>query len=322
MNFLSWIIFVPLQILFIPITILGVLLVGYRQIAVSKRLGLSLTAIEVINARWTMHVFGMRDDEPTARLAAALPNTSLIGLWLCLFPLWLKAKISGRIALYPRKPDPGSETLADLIVVRTLYFDRLIERLSGTVEQVVIMGAGYDTRAYGGLRGRSLGLFELDQSNVQDHKRETLKKAGIDTGHMNFVSVDFETESFMQRLVESGFDVSKKTLFLWEGVTLYLSETDVRMTLRDIRDTVTAGSVILADVYAERLIDYGGKGWRKSTLDLTGENVKFGLNFTMNHDEVLSKFVQSESMDVGECYFMGTKNDRGPFMVVVEMKID
>ena len=51
MNILSWIIYVPLQILFLPFVILGVVLAGYKQIVVSKKLGLSMTAIEVINGR-------------------------------------------------------------------------------------------------------------------------------------------------------------------------------------------------------------------------------------------------------------------------------
>ena len=63
MNILSWVIYIPLQILFLPIVILGALLVAYKQIVVSKKLGLSMTAIEVINGRWTMHIFGMREDE-------------------------------------------------------------------------------------------------------------------------------------------------------------------------------------------------------------------------------------------------------------------
>jgi hypothetical protein len=47
----------------------------------------------------------------------------------------------------------------------------------------------------------------------------------------------------------------------------------------------------------------------------------FGLNFSTNHDEVLSEFVESESMSIGETFFMGRKNDKGPFVVVVEMTI-
>mgnify|MGYP006084553367 FL=1 len=154
MNILSWIIYVPLQILFLPFVILGVVLVGYKQIVVSKKLGLSMTAIEVINGRWTMHVFGMRKDEATASLAAALPNTSLFGFWLTLFPLWVKYKIFGGVALYPRVPALGAEAIVDLIVERTLYFDRVIERVVEQVDQLVVMGAGYDMRVYGKLQGK------------------------------------------------------------------------------------------------------------------------------------------------------------------------
>ncbi len=321
MNILSWVIYIPLQILFLPIVILGALLVAYKQIVVSKKLGLSMTAIEVINGRWTMHIFGMREDEATVSLAAALPNTSLFGPWLCLFPLWIKHKISGRLALYPRVPELGSETIADLIVARTLYFDRVIERAVGQVDQLVVMGAGYDMRAYGKLQCKNVSFFELDQPSVQTHKLASLESSGIASEHVTFVSVDFGNENAVERLIESGFDTSKKTLFLWEGVTLYLSEADVRKTMGDIRNTAPAGSVLLADIYAERFIAFAGKGSRKKTLDQTGEGLDFGLNFSTNHDEVLSEFVESESMSIGETFFMGRKNDKGPFVVVVEMTI-
>ena len=57
---LSYLIYVPLQILAIPGAIVGALLTAYKQILVSKRLGVSQTAIEIINGRWTLHVFGLR----------------------------------------------------------------------------------------------------------------------------------------------------------------------------------------------------------------------------------------------------------------------
>lgn len=321
MNILSWVIYIPLQVLFLPLVILGVSLVGYKQVVVSKKLGLSMTAIEVINGRWTMHIFGMREDEATASLAAALPNTSLFGLWLTLFPLWVKYKISGRLALYPRVPEIGSEAIVDLIVARTLYFDRVIERAMEQVDQLVVMGAGYDMRAYGELKRKNVSFFELDQTSVQAHKRATLESSGIAFEHVTFVSVDFSNENAIQKLIESGFDANKKTLFLWEGVTLYLSEADVRKTMRDVRNTAAAGSVLLADIYAERFIQFAGKGSSKKTLEQTDEGLDFGLNFSTKHEESLSEFVRSESMTVGECFFMGEKNDKGPFVVVVEMII-
>ena len=317
MNILSWVIYIPLQVLFIPVVIVGASLVAYKQIVVSKKLGISMTAIEVINGRWTMHLFGLRRDEATARLAAALPNTSLFGLQMSLFPLWLKYKISGKHALYPRVPEPGTETMADLIIARTLYFDRIIERAIEQVDQLVVMGAGYDTRAYGSLQRNDVSFFELDQPSVQAHKRAALESAGIASDHVTFVSVDFANENAVKRLIESGFDTSKKTLFLWEGVTLYLSEADVRKTIQDIRDTAAAGSVLLADIYAERFVAFAAKGSRRKTLDQTGE----GLDFSVRHADVLSEFSESESMSVGETFFMGWKNEKGPFVVVVEMII-
>ncbi|PCI75956.1 MAG: hypothetical protein COB20_11735 [SAR86 cluster bacterium] len=322
MIIISWVIYIPLQILFIPVTILGALLVAYKQILVSSRLGLSQTAIEVINGRWTMHVFGLRDDESTASLVSALPNTSLFGLWMCLFPLWVKYKISGKHAIYPRAPEPGSETMADLIIARTLYFDRIIERATGQAEQFVVMGAGYDMRAYGNLKQQKISFFELDQPSVQQHKLASLDSAGITSDHVKFVSVDFGNEDAFEKLVESGFDTSKKTVFLWEGVTLYLSEEEVRKTIQDIRNNAAVGSVLLADLYAERFLAFAQKGARKKTLDQTGEGLDFGLNLSTNYAEVLSDFVQSESMSVGETFFMGRNNDKGPFVVVVEMIID
>ena len=57
---LAWLVYIPLQILWLPISLLGVIWVAYKQIAVSKRMGVSQTAVEIINGRWTMDVFGLR----------------------------------------------------------------------------------------------------------------------------------------------------------------------------------------------------------------------------------------------------------------------
>ena len=86
---------------------------------------------------------------------------------LCLLPLWLKYKLSGTYFAYPRLPPPdGAETVADLVVARTLYFDRILERVLPEVEQFVLLGAGYDTRAYGPLLPDGVACFELDQPRV------------------------------------------------------------------------------------------------------------------------------------------------------------
>lgn len=323
LNFLSIILFALVQVLFIPLAILGCALVAYKQILVSRKLGASGTAIEVLNGRWTMHVFGMRSDGPTTDLAKALPNSSTLGLWLCLFPLYLKYKISGKRFGYPRIPPEGKEGVADIVVARTIYFDRIIGRVLGHVEQFVLLGAGYDTRAYGRLRRHELAFFELDEAMTQKVKLAALKEAGIETAHVAFVEVDFSQEQWYEELESAGYDSSKKTLFLWEGVSLYLKEEDVRKTLRDIRTCSAPGSVLLADIYAESFVsgDYTPslKPLMKA-LKLTDEELAFGLPFATAWEDNLTRFLASEQSHVGETYFMGRSAKKGPYMVVAEIK--
>ena len=320
MSILGLTIYVILQVAFLPLALVGVLLVAYRQLVVSKKLGISQTAIEVLNGRWTMHVFGIRVDTACAKLAAILPNTSVIGLWLCLFPLWLKFKISGELFLYPRIPILGDENLGDLVIARTLYFDRIIGQVMGDVEQFVVMGAGYDTRAYGSLQRDDVTMFELDQSGVQNHKRKVLAEAGIPSDHVHFVTVDFSHDNVFEKLSEAGYDATKRTLFLWEGVTLYLSESEVRKTMQDVQHQAHKGSVLLADIYADRMINIGKSAGTSKVLEYTNEGLGFGLDFSVSYEEKLAEFIESESLSVGESFFMGRSNEKGPFMVVVEMR--
>jgi methyltransferase (TIGR00027 family) len=322
MGVLSFVVFIPLQILFIPLAVLGSAIVAYKQIAVSKRLRVSQTGIEVLNGRWAMHVFGMREDVATARLANVLPNTSTFGLWLALIPLWVKYKLSGSYFGYPRVPQEGAEGISDFVVARTLYFDRIIQRVVGDVEQFVLLGAGYDTRVYGQLKREGVACFELDQAQTQRLKISCLSKGCIDADHVIFVEVDFAQEDAFERLEAAGYDPSKKTLFLWEGVTLYLSEQDVRKTLRDVRDHSGAGSVLVADIYGDRFIQMVARGaMAKKTLEFTDEGLIFGLPFEADHVQSLGRLLESEGLTQGETYFMGTTHEKGPYMVVVECTV-
>ena len=126
MGLLALLIYVPLQIVFIPFAVLGIALQTFRQMVLSRRLGVSQTGIEVLGGRWTMHHFGMREDRATIRLARVLPNFSNLGMWTALFPLWVHARIAGRPSFYPRVVSPGSEDMRDLVTARTICFDALI----------------------------------------------------------------------------------------------------------------------------------------------------------------------------------------------------
>jgi methyltransferase (TIGR00027 family) len=320
MRILALLVFVPLQIAFVPLAILGVLLQTYRQMVGSRRLGVSQTGIEVLGGRWTMHIFAMREDEATMRLARALPNFSRLGMWGILFPSWVHARLVGKPMGYPRITAPGSEDMRDLVTARTAYIDALMRKSLGNVEQVVLMGAGYDTLAYGEFRRQGLSFFELDQEATQRLKKKALADAGIDTEDTRFVSVDFQKGDAFEKHAASGYDNSKKTLFLWEGVTLYLGEEDVRRALRNMKNHSAPGSVIVADIYSARLIAIGKKKALKKTLDYTDEAFSFGIPFESDHEARLKSFIVSEGLTVNSASFMGTINKHGPFMVVADIR--
>jgi len=313
-------IFVPLQIIFLPLTILGMLLQTFRQMVRSKRLGVSQTGIEVLGGRWTMHIFGMREDDATMKLARVLPNFSGLGMWAVLFPMWVYARLVGKPTFYPRVTAPGSEDMRDLVTARTAYIDAYLKEALVDAEQVVLMGAGYDTRAYGEFRRDGLSFFELDQTATQGLKKKALADAGIDFGDTRFVNVDFQKDDAFETLAASGFDPSKKTTFLWEGVTLYLGEEDVRRALRDMKRNSAAGSVIVADFYSTRMIAIGKRKALKQTLEFTGEGLGFGIGFESHHEARLRSFIESEGLTLNSTSFMGTISKKGPFMVVADIR--
>ncbi len=135
-------------------------------------------------------------------------------------------------------------------MARTIWFDGLVkEALKARILQIVFLGAGYDSRSYrftdliAGTR-----IFEVDAPPTQEHKRSLLLKAGIAVPKgLAFVPVDFTRDSLRDSLVNASFDASQETLFVWEGVTLYLQAREIDETLRFMRENSPAGSTVCFD---------------------------------------------------------------------------
>lgn len=142
------------------------------------------------------------------------------------------------------------------IVSRTAFFDSVVTRnLNARIPQIVFLGAGYDTRPY---RFRDdLGetrIFEVDIQSTQKRKIDILQNNNIDIPEgLTFVSINFETDDLGEVLLKSGFDGSVKTLFIWEGVTYYLSTNAITATLNFIQSHSAQGSVICFDYLAEKI---------------------------------------------------------------------
>ncbi|MEL6830243.1 MAG: SAM-dependent methyltransferase [Pseudomonadota bacterium] len=321
MNFIAWLIYVPLQILWLPFSILSGLWVAYKQIARSKALGLSQTAVEIVNGRWTGHMFGLREDPASFRLAGKLPNNSVSGLLVALFPLWVAKMIAGRPILYPQLPEDENSGIANMVFSRSRRFDSLLAGYADAAEQMVVLGAGLDTRAYGPLAQMNLIMFELDKASTQRAKRQSVKRAKLDFEHVHFVEIDFADPNWINALLGSPYDPAKPALFLWEGVTLYLSEANVRATLAAIKANAAPGSAVVLDFYGNRMLDLARKGAMAKSLEATGETMNFGFNFAVDAEGLLSAFVKSLGFDLGPHYFLGSSHKKGPYMAVAALEM-
>lgn len=126
--------------------------------------------------------------------------------------------------------------------IRTRYFDdRLDEQLANCCRQVVILGAGLDTRA---VRKRSPGVayFEIDDPNTVSFKQARLVERGIDAP-TNFIAGDYVAAGVIPLLESNGFNCDLPSLFIWEGNTMYLTEADATKVLRDLRARVRQFSI-------------------------------------------------------------------------------
>jgi methyltransferase (TIGR00027 family) len=137
-------------------------------------------------------------------------------------------------ALIPRYLDrrvPGARTSG---VARTrLIDDAVCQALREGIGQVLILGAGFDCRAYRLLGIGSAAVFEVDHPATLSVKRANLYGALANLPqNVRFVEMDFDRQSLREALTQAGFDPLRPAVFLWEGVTNYLSADAVDAVLR------------------------------------------------------------------------------------------
>ncbi|MDR2686455.1 MAG: SAM-dependent methyltransferase [Oscillospiraceae bacterium] len=136
-------------------------------------------------------------------------------------------------------------------VARPRLLDDFLRRgIEGGCVQAVILGAGYDSRAYRLPELKGLRVFEVDHPGTLRLKRAKLQRSGADCGHVAYAEIDFLRQPLARVLEEAGFDKTRPAFFLWEGVTNYLTEAAVRRTLAYIGSL--APGTLLAFTYVHR----------------------------------------------------------------------
>lgn len=175
---------------------------------------------------------------------------------------------------------PGARSSA---VARTRFIDdAVITYLENHIEQVVILGAGFDSRAYRLHALEKVAVFEVDHPDTLRTKRGTLERALSSLPErVRFVPTDFNQRRLEQAMAVAGYRNAVPTLFLWEGVTNYLTEAAVDATLRWCSRAATGSRLVFTYVHRAVLNDpqsFIGTEKLLATLEASGENWTFGID--------------------------------------------
>jgi methyltransferase (TIGR00027 family) len=193
-------------------------------------------------------------------------------------------------AAMERVPNPKN---VEVQVFRTKAFDAaLIDALAQGIRQVVVLGAGFDSRGYrfqSLLRG--VRFMEVDYGPTQENKKQRVKEIlGASPANVSYVPMDFDKDSLLEQLVKAGYSEQQKTFFLWEGVVVYLPESSVRSALHFVRDHSAPGSLIAFDYVFSKNPNVNNP---QSQWARWGEPWLFGFP-----DSGAAEFVRGEGLEV------------------------
>jgi methyltransferase (TIGR00027 family) len=172
---------------------------------------------------------------------------------------------------------PGARTSG---IARTKLIDDWIAQAACGIDQVVLLGAGFDTRAWRLDALASARIFEVDHPNTASVKQERLRSAQADLKKVTFVKVDFETDDFDQLLRAAGFDAARPAIVVWEGVSQYLSGEAVCGVMRWVGRLAPGSRFIFTYVHEGVLngsVAFVGADKVIAKVDGSGEPWRFGL---------------------------------------------
>lgn len=193
------------------------------------------------------------------------------------------------------------------LICRTRYIDDVLQSvIKRGIENIVILGAGLDSRPYRIPEINKTKVFEVDLPPVQNYKMKRIKKIlGSLPSHVTYVPIDFNNQTLDEALGPKGLDISKPTFFIWEGVTQYITAEAVDSTLKYISKT-SPGSRVVFTYVLKSVIDgtsnlVGADNLMKIMTKKAKSPFIFGLE-PSNIKEFLLHYNLSLIEDIGASY--------------------
>lgn len=297
-----------LMVLLAPVFLIGY---PFYQIPILLQRGkVSGTTYEPFNGRLLYHLWGSRPDEAALQLTKGLPATNCVFMGLLVRPIVWASRVTGYIPGFLEYPPQRPTPISAMIGARCEFLDKAMLDHVSAGDQVVILGAGWDTRAYGLLKGKEVTVFEVDARATQAVKISAMEKTGLDASNVTFVSCDFNRQSWHDDLKENGFNPDRRTFILWEGVTMYLEEQAIQSTLQTV-STLPAGSSIAFDFLCREWLEdtLAGKMARWSVKATYGEPFTFGFPVTPDFSERLREYLKEHGLVLDHHRPMGAEGD-------------
>ena len=217
-------IFVLLIVLALPLLICGFVIYTWRVRRIVIPQNISGTANEPFGGRLAMHVAGTYKDEVAYKIAQHTPGYGGIVRFLFWDTLGFCAKLSGFKGGFFAYPGPRPSTLMTMMSHRTHFFNQSIQdvltREDNPATQLVVLGAGFDTRCYNLPEGKDFKCFEVDMSPTLKAKKRALQLAEVAHDHVTFVETDFNQEIWLEALLDSGFNPNLTTSVSYTHLTL------------------------------------------------------------------------------------------------------
>jgi methyltransferase (TIGR00027 family) len=223
--------------------------------------------------------------------------------------LWLMRLNSVRSWLI-RAIEKGAPGIWSCMMCRKRYIDEKLIDSINQIDAVVNLGAGFDTRAYRLPALSDMNVWELDQPVNIEPKQVRLRKVfGRIPLQVKLVAIDFDCQDLGTVLESHGYSTEKRTFFIWEGVTQYLTEKGIRITFDFLSKTASGSRIAFTYVRQDFLDGRAMNGWEKGYKDFVTNKIWiFGMeseawpNFLkeygwkviedLGYDELAEKYVK------------------------------
>lgn len=185
-------------------------------------------------------------------------------------------------------------------IARTKYIDDLLEAtIKEGSKQVIILGAGFDTRSVRLDFLKNISIIEIDHPNTSNFKLEILKRnIGQLPSNVNFQQVDFNKQSLNEIAEQAKISFLLPTTIIWEGVTNYLTKETIDNTFNFTKQFIAPFNIIFTYIDKDVLENPGHfKGTEQLFANLKNNEEQWTFGFNPNN---LTSYLQQFDLALKE----------------------